>query len=270
VLENQLRKVLERDELRVYYQPQVELSSGRIIGVEALVRWQHPDKGLVSPGQFISIAEETGLIIPIGEWVLQTACQQSRNWQEAGLAALKMSVNVSSRQLQYPNLLEVIKRVLASTNLDPVHLELELTESMLIEEEKDQRGLSILNTLRDMGVHIAVDDFGVGYSSLSYLKRFPVSTLKIDRSFVKDITTDEDDAAITTAIIAMAHSLRLTVIAEGVEDTQQLALLRSQHCEIAQGYLFSPPVPAENITALLLKPDHLAAKLDESMLALNN
>jgi diguanylate cyclase (GGDEF)-like protein len=268
VLENQLRKVLERDELRLYYQPQVELSSGRIVGVEALVRWQHPELGLVSPIQFISIAEETGLIIPIGEWVLHTACQQCQAWQQAGLATLKMSVNVSGRQLQYPGLLEVIQRVLADTHLAASYLELELTESLLIEEEKDQSGLFILNTLRelrDMGVQIAIDDFGVGYSSLSYLKRFPVSTLKIDRSFVKDITTDEDNAAITIAIIAMAHSLRLTVIAEGIEDAQQLALLRSQHCEIAQGYLFSPPIPAEDITELLSKPNHLAIKLNESI-----
>lgn len=255
IVENQLRKVIARDELCLYYQPQVALASGRIVGVEALVRWQHPEMGLIPPDQFIPLAEETGLIIPIGEWVLQTACQQCQTWQRAGLAELKISVNVSGRQLQSPNFLSSVKRILADTQFTATQLELELTESLLIGEEKDQSGLSILNALRDMGVHIAVDDFGIGYSSLSYLKHFPVSILKIDRTFIKDITTDEDNAAIVTAIIAMAHSLRLTVIAEGVEDKQQLALLRAKDCEIAQGYLFSRPIPAEAITALLSKPN---------------
>lgn len=257
ILETQLRKVIERDELRLYYQPQVELASGRIVGMEALVRWQHPELGLLSPDKFIPIAEETGLIVAIGEWVLQTACQQSQDWQNQGLPALRMSVNVSSRQMQSLGLLETVKQVLAQTGLNPTYLELELTESLLIEEKTDPGGLSMLNELKAQGVHIAIDDFGVGYSSLSYLKRFPVSTLKIDRSFVKDINIDDDTTAIITAIIAMAHSLRLTVIAEGVENTQQLALLCHKRCEIVQGYLFSPPIPAAAATELLRsKPEY--------------
>lgn len=253
ILENQLRKVLERNELCLYYQPQIEIATGRIIGLEALLRWQHPELGFVSPGQFISVAEEMGLIIPIGEWVLRTACRQNQIWQEEDFPPIRMSVNVSGRQFQDPNLLQMIKNVLVETGLNPIYLELELTESMLMEENINRKEsvFAVLTQLQTMGIHIAIDDFGTGYSSLSYLKRFPLNTLKIDRSFVQDVNTNTDDAAITTAIIAMAHSLQLTVVAEGVETKEQLAFLDKRQCEIVQGYFFSPPISVKEMTKML-------------------
>ncbi|HEC85799.1 MAG: diguanylate cyclase [Candidatus Parabeggiatoa sp. nov. 1] len=258
ILENRLRKVLANNELCLYYQPQVELSSGKIIGMEALVRWQHPDLGLVSPLKFVPVAEEMGLIIPIGEWVLRTACQQNKDWQRAGFPPLRVSVNVSSRQFQPNNyLLETIKNALTDSELNPIYLELELTESVLMAEENNQPNsiFELLTELQAMGVQIAIDDFGTGYSSLSYLKRFPVNTLKIDRSFIKDIDTNSDDAAIATAIIAMAHSLRLSVVAEGVETSEQLAFLQEQQCEIVQGFFFSRPISVKDMTQMLLQVD---------------
>ena len=253
ILENQLRKVLVNEELCLYYQPQVELSTGNIIGMEALLRWQHPEWGLLSPGKFISVAEEMGLIIPIGEWVLRTACQQNQAWQRAGFPPLRISVNVSSRQFQFSNLLQIIKKALKDSDLNPIYLELELTESLLIEEENNNKNstFSVLTELREMGVKIAIDDFGTGYSSLSYLRRFPVNTLKIDRSFIQDVDTDSDNAALTTAIISMAHSLHLSVVAEGVENSKQLAFLQDQQCEVVQGYIFNPPLSVEEMTQLL-------------------
>jgi diguanylate cyclase (GGDEF)-like protein len=253
ILENQLRKVLVNNELRVYYQPQIELSSGQLIGMEALVRWQHPQLGLLPPGKFVQVAEEMGLIVSIGEWVLRTACQQNKAWQEASLPKLRVCVNVSSRQFQSPNLLQTIKNALTDSELNPIYLELELTESVLMAEGDNNKEniFALLTELQTMGIQIAVDDFGTGYSSLSYLKRFPVNTLKIDRSFVQDICIDEDDAAITKTIIVMAHSLRLSVVAEGVETLEQLAFLQSQQCETIQGYLFSHPLSVEEMTQLL-------------------
>lgn len=256
IMENQLRKVLERNELRLYYQPQVELRSGRIIGLEALVRWQHPELGLLTPNHFINLAEESGLIIPMGEWILNTAAEQNKQWQALGLPKMRVAVNLSSRQFQQNNLLQSIKNALEVTQLDPEYLELELTESVLFEEGRDKKSKTVLHELREMGIHIAIDDFGTGYSSLSYLKRFPVDVLKIDRSFIQDICTDNDDAAITSAIIAMAHSLQIQVIAEGVETSEQLALLHLRGCEVVQGYLFSPPLAVEAITDLLVKNSH--------------
>ncbi|HHB92572.1 MAG TPA: GGDEF domain-containing response regulator [Thioploca sp.] len=253
ILENQLRKVLSQNELRVYYQPQIETNSGKIIGTEALIRWQHPELGLVSPTKFIPVAEEMGLIIPIGEWVLRTACKQNKIWQQAGFPLLRISVNMSSRQFQSDNLLQIVKNALIDSELDPIYLELELTESVLMAEETEQinKIISVLTELRSIGIKIAIDDFGTGYSSLSYLKRFPVNSLKIDRSFVKDIPVDNYDAAITRAIIALAHSLRLYVIAEGVETLEQLEFLRNQQCEIIQGYYFSTPLCTEDMTKML-------------------
>lgn len=257
MLRNQLHRALERHELCLCYQPQIELRSHRIIGMEALLRWQHPEMGLLSPTQFVSVAEEMGLIVPIGEWVLKTACQQNQTWQASGLPPVRVSVNVSSRQFQHPYLLQMIKSILIDTCLNPIYLELELTESTLMEEEQDPKSgtLATLSELRAMGIQIAIDDFGTGYSSLSYLKRFPVSTLKIDKSFVQDIGKDSDNAAITTAIIALAHSLQLSVVAEGVENPEQLAFLRYRQCEIAQGFLFSPPLSTEEMTHLLEQLD---------------
>ncbi|MDM8564865.1 EAL domain-containing protein [Candidatus Halobeggiatoa sp. HSG11] len=253
ILENQLRKVLSQNELQVYYQPQVESDTGKIIGMEALIRWQHPELGLVSPTTFIPVAEEMGLIIPIGEWVLRTACKQNKIWQQAGFPPLRISVNMSSKQFQSPNLLQTIKDALTYSELDPTYLELELTESILMAEEGDEINniISLLTELRSIGIKIAIDDFGTGYSSLSYLKRFPVNSLKIDRSFVKDIPADNDDAAITKAIVALAHSLRLYVIAEGVETQEQLEFLQSQKCEIIQGYYFSTPLCTKDMTKML-------------------
>jgi diguanylate cyclase len=250
ILENQLRKALTHNQLCLYYQPQIDSKTGYIVGMEALLRWQHPKLGLLSPAKFIQVAEEMGLIIPIGEWVLRTACQQNKAWQSQGFPPLRVSVNVSGKQIYPANLLKTVTNVLTDTELDPNYLELELTESMLIAEADNQKNsiLAVLKELKGMGVRIAIDDFGTGYSSLSYLKRFPVNTLKIDRSFIQDITQNEDDAAITSAIIAMAHSLRLVVVAEGVENLEQLTFLQALQCEIIQGYFFSPPLSVENMT----------------------
>jgi PAS domain S-box-containing protein/diguanylate cyclase (GGDEF)-like protein len=240
-LESALRRAIERDELLLHYQPQVSLASGAIIGVEALVRWRHPELGLIAPGCFIGLAEETGLILPIGEWVLRRACEQSRAWQREGLPAMPVSVNLSARQFS-ENIAATVARILAETGLDPHLLELELTESASMEDPK--KSIEILRQLKDMGVQLAIDDFGTGYSNLNYLKRFPVDKLKLDQSFVKDIGSDPDDLSIARAVIAMAHGLRLTVIAEGVETAEQLALLAENGCDEIQGYFFSRPVDA--------------------------
>ncbi len=250
-LANRLRSALAHGELCLYYQPQIELRRGEIIGMEALLRWCPPEKELILPGKFVPVAEEIGLIRDIGEWVLRTACEQNKTWQRAGLPPLRVSVNVSSQQFHSPQkLLEMVKTTLAESGLDPNYLELELTESILLEEEKDNKNniLTILHQLREMGVHIALDDFGTGYSSLSYLKRFPVNTLKIDRSFVQDLDQNSDDTVITNTILALAHNLRLSVVAEGVETSEQFLFLQERQCEIIQGYFFSPPLSVEEMT----------------------
>ena len=248
-LESSLRRALERREFVVHYQPQVDIPTGRICGMEALVRWQHPDLGLVSPGKFIPLAEETGLIVPIGEVVLRAACAQSRAWRDAGFPPFPITVNLSARQFRQSDLKDAIARIVRETGLDPAMLELELTESLLMDHT--DRTVETLDHLHAMGIRLSIDDFGVGYSSLNYLKRFPIQTLKIDQSFVRHITSDADDAAISTAIIAMAHSLRLRVVAEGVETEDQLAFLMAKGCDAVQGYLFSRPLPADAMTALL-------------------
>jgi PAS domain S-box-containing protein/diguanylate cyclase (GGDEF)-like protein len=247
-LESALRRAIERDEFLLHYQPQVDLRSGAIIGVEALVRWRHPELGMVQPGQFIGLAEETGLILPIGEWVLRRACEQCRAWQEAGVRVVPVSVNLSARQLS-EDIPGTVRRILDETGLDPRLLELELTETASMIDP--QKTFVILRQLKDMGVRLAIDDFGTGYSNLNYLKRFPVDKLKLDQSFVRDIVSDPDDLSISRAVIAMAHGLRLTVIAEGVESQGQLALLADNGCDEMQGYFFSRPVPPEVCEALL-------------------
>jgi diguanylate cyclase (GGDEF)-like protein len=252
-LESSLRHALDRDEFTVYYQPQVELQTGLVVGMEALVRWRHPEWGLVSPARFIPVAEETGLIVSIGERVLSQACAQNRRWQEQGLAPFCMSVNLSARQFQQPDLKNMVARVLRESRLDPKWLDLELTESLLMSEA--DRTVSTLNALHSMGVGLALDDFGTGYSSLSYLKRYPIDTIKIDQSFVRHITTDSDDAAIAIAIIAMAHSLKLTVVAEGVETEEQRSFMVQHRCDAIQGYLLSAPLPADDVTAWLRARD---------------
>ena len=244
-LENDLRRALERNELAVFYQPQARMDTGEIIGTEALVRWFHPTRGMVSPLEFIPMAEETGLIIALGEWVLRTACAQMRNWMDKGMSHLRVAVNLSVSQLLQKDFANTVEQVLFDTGLPAKMLELEITESTLMEHAQDT--LAILDRLRSLGVRLTIDDFGTGYSSLSYLKRFPVDIIKIDRSFVRDIPGDADDAAIVTGIIALAHSLRLEVVAEGVETREQLEFLRAQSCDILQGFYLSKPIPAQQL-----------------------
>lgn len=248
-LENGLRHALEGGELELHYQPQVDLVNGRIIGVEALLRWRHPQWGMISPGEFIPLAEANGLIVPMGEWALRIACTQARAWQVAGLPEISVSVNLSSRQFAQADLIDRLAQILRETTLDASHLELEITESLLMEDVEG--AIVILKALKDMGVHLAIDDFGTGYSSLNYLKRFPIDRLKIDQSFVRDITTDPGDAAIAQAVISLAHSLRLKVTAEGVESKTQLSFLKTRSCDEAQGYYFGRPIPAEEMAILL-------------------
>ena len=245
-LENSLRKALDRGEFELYYQPQVSIKTGRIIGTESLIRWMHPEMGLVPPSHFINLAEETGLIIPIGEWVLNTACAQNQEWQNHGFGPLHVSVNISALQFRQQDVLGVATSALNRSGLDPSLLDLELTENSIM--QNPERTAYVLRNLKEMGLKISIDDFGVAYSSLSYLKRFPLDTLKIDKSFIDEITSD---AAISIAIIAMAHSLRLNVVAEGVETKEQLNLLREKECDAIQGYLFSRPVPADSLTSML-------------------
>ncbi len=248
-LESNLRRAAEREEFRLYFQPITSLEDGVVTGAEALVRWEHPERGLISPGEFIPLAEETGLIVPIGEWVLRTACAQARAWHAAGHSDLRVTVNFSARQFEHPNLAELIRTVLKETGLAASALELEITESIAM-KDVDFSG-EILTELSADGIHISIDDFGTGSSSLRYLKRFPIDILKIDQTFVRDLTSDSSDAAITAAMITMAHALELKVIAEGVETEEQLAFLRSRRCDEMQGYLFSRPVPTEAFTKLL-------------------
>jgi diguanylate cyclase (GGDEF)-like protein/PAS domain S-box-containing protein len=248
-MEANLRRALERGEFLLHYQPKVDLRTGALAGAEALIRWQHPDMGLVSPMQFIPLAEETGLIVPIGSWVLRTACAQARAWQAQGLQKMRMAVNISSRQFSQAGLLDEVIGVLDQTGLDADLLELEITESMLM-DDPDQTA-ALLNELKAIGIHLAIDDFGTGYSSLTYLKRFPVSTLKIDRSFVKDVPYDADDVAITLAIVGLAHNLRIRVTAEGVETEAQRAFLRRHGCDEIQGYLVGRPLPVSEFEKLV-------------------
>ncbi len=248
-LENYLRHAGEHNELEVFYQPQVGLTSGCIIGMEALLRWRHPTRGLLAPGEFIPMAEESSLIIPIGEWVLRTACAQARTWQDAGFDDLTVAVNVSARQFKSGNLPLLVRQTLKETGLAPAHLELEITESVAMYDVTAT--IATLNELKQIGVHLSIDDFGTGYSSMSYLKRFPINKLKIDQSFVRDMATDAEDAAIASAVVSLGHSLKLKVIAEGVETRAQRTLLAACQCDEAQGYLFSRPLPAEDFSRLL-------------------
>ncbi len=244
VLEKGMRQALELNEFTLFYQPKVDLNTGMITGTEALIRWFHPQLGMISPLEFIPLAEETGLIVSIGEWVLRTACKQNREWQKSGLSEMGVSINLSPRQFQQANLVDLVREVLNDTGLDPQYLELEITESIAMYNE--DYVIDKLQALKDLGVKIAIDDFGTGYSSLSYLKRFPFHTLKIDQSFVRDIETDSDDTKIINTIIAMAHNLRVNIIAEGVETDKQLQFLQQQKCNEVQGYLFSKPLSVED------------------------
>ena len=237
--ESDLRHALEREEFVVHYQPQLDRETWQITGAEALIRWNHPVRGLVAPAEFISVAEDTGLIVPIGEWVLRAACRDNKAWQDAGWPPLTVTVNLSALQFQQSNLVEMIAGVLRETNLAPHYLEMEITEGTMIHDP--ELAASVIEELREMGVRVSIDDFGTGYSSLNYLKRFPIDRLKIDRSFINELTTDPNDAAIATAVIAMAHSLGLGVVAEGVETEEQLAFLVDHECDMFQGYYIGRP-----------------------------
>ncbi|MBI5753191.1 MAG: GGDEF domain-containing protein [Hydrogenophilales bacterium] len=255
-MEQGLRRALERNELLLHYQPQVNLKSGEIIGAEALIRWQNPERGLIPPMQFIPLAEETGLIVPIGAWVLRTACLQAKTWLDLG-NDLVMAVNISARQFQHPGFIDLVEEVLAETGLPAQHLELEITESVAMHDA--ERTTATLHALRQIGIQLSIDDFGTGFSSLAYLRRFPLSKLKVDQSFVRNLSVNEYDATIAHTVILLGHSLQLTVIAEGVETKEQLDVLRRLGCEEMQGYYFSRPVPAADLSALLKEGRRLAA-----------
>jgi EAL domain-containing protein (putative c-di-GMP-specific phosphodiesterase class I) len=240
---------LERQELALHYQPKINLRTGAITGVEALIRWTHPTRGLIPPLQFIPVAEDCGLIVPIGAWVLREACGQAQAWADAGLPAMTMAVNVSAMEFRDDNFLENLFVTLGETGLDSRLLELELTESLLMRHPES--AAAILQSLREVGIQVAMDDFGTGYSSLGYLRKFPLDALKIDQSFVRQISTAGEDTVIVTAVIGIAQGLKLRVIAEGVETREEVEFLRAHQCDEAQGYYFSRPVPAEQLAKLL-------------------
>ena len=250
-LEVGLRKALKNEELYLLYQPQIDVRSGEIVGVEALVRWRHPERGIISPTEFIPLAEETGLIVPIGEWVLRTACIQARQWQKATQRSLRMAVNLSAKQFKDENLTQIVVSALNDTGLEPRLLELELTEGTLMDDARAT--MATLEQLRAIGVYLSIDDFGTGYSSMNYLKRFDVRALKIDKSFICGLPQDSENAAITRAIIAMAHGLKMIVVAEGVETDEQLVMLEEYGCDLVQGYYLGHPSPQESITLMLQK-----------------
>ncbi|HEY0683364.1 MAG TPA: EAL domain-containing protein [Steroidobacter sp.] len=248
-LENDLRRAVELGQLELHYQPKVDIASNRIRSAEALLRWRHATRGLVPPSVFIPIAEETGLIVPIGEWVLREACRQVRAWIDSGMSPVRVAVNLSAKQFRHVDLVAMVRSAIDEAKLQPGYVELELTESAIMDDA--EKSASILEILSTMGVHISIDDFGTGYSSLSYLRRYPLDKLKIDRSFVRDVMSNPNDASIVKAIISLAHNLRLRVVAEGVETAEQLGFLRELGCDQYQGYFCSPAVPASAFEALL-------------------
>jgi diguanylate cyclase (GGDEF)-like protein/PAS domain S-box-containing protein len=258
-MRNGLRRALEHGEFVLHYQPQISLATGAVMGAEALIRWHHPELGMVPPGDFISVAEDSGLIVPIGDWVLREACRQAVAWHKAGLPELRIAVNLSAVQFKRGDVEKSVIQALAESGLNPALLELELTESILLKDS--EKVLATVRRLKSLGVKLSIDDFGTGYSSLSYLKRFDVDKLKIDQSFVRGMADDPSDAAIVSAIIQMAKSLNLTTVAEGVEDERQLSLLRLQHCDEAQGYHFARPLPTDEFENFVLKLLLLPAKL---------
>lgn len=249
-LESQLRKAFAQNEFVIHYQPLVDVASGRIEGVEALLRWNHPERGLLSPKEFMEMAEVTGLVVPIGPWVIESGGARVRAWQELGFPELRLSVNLSARQFLEPDLVTQVERALGRAGLLARHLELEIKESAAM--QKAEVTIHTLRQLKTLGIRISIDDFGTGHSSLSYLRRFPLDTLKVDQSFVRDLDRDPGNAAIVTTVIAMSRALGLSVVAEGVEREAQLAFLRERRCDLAQGYLFSRPVGAAEFEALLV------------------
>lgn len=265
-----LRNALKRSEFEVYYEPKVEIKTGKLVGAEALVRWNHPEKGQISPGEFIPMAEEMGLIAALGEWVLETACRQTKAWQVQGLGLLRVAVNVSARQFEQKNMTKRVSEILIETGLDPKYLELELTESLVLEDETAV--FKAFSVWQNMGIRVAIDDFGTGYASLSYSKRFPFDVLKIDKSFIHNIAEDRQNAAITIAIIQMAHSMNMTVVAEGVENEEELAFLCEHDCDEIQGYFFSKALPRADFEALLKSGKHwsISDRLTNSLTTVQN
>jgi EAL domain-containing protein (putative c-di-GMP-specific phosphodiesterase class I) len=254
-LENNLRRALERDEFEIYYQPKVNINTKKIVGMEALVRWRHPELGFISPSEFIPLAEDTGLIVPLSEWILRQACAQNKLWFDEGFP-LNVAVNLSARQFQQQDLAQTILKIIEETGLEPGNLDLEITESSIMKNA--EAAIKTLEELKKTGIRISIDDFGTGYSSLGYLKRLPIDILKIDRSFVQDVTSNPDDAARVMAIVTLAHNLRLKVVAEGVETEDQFKFLQLLKCDECQGYLFSEPVTAEKFRKLLDEEIRLA------------
>jgi len=261
-LESELRQAMQNDDFELHYQPKLDLDSGALAGVEALIRWPQPDGNYISPGRFIPLAEETGMIVTIGEWVLREACRQAQDWQKKFSRNLRIAVNISSQQFYQSDIRKTIMQALFEASVKPSLLQLELTESILMRDVEET--ISILDYLKGTGITLAIDDFGTGYSSLSYLKRFPLDALKIDQSFVKDLSEKNDDAAICAAIIAMAHQLGLIVIAEGVETDEQMAFLRGQKCDQAQGYLLAKPMPAAELEARFLADKPTISSVDSA------
>jgi EAL domain-containing protein (putative c-di-GMP-specific phosphodiesterase class I) len=258
LVERSMRRALKQNEFVLYYQPQIDLDSGAMTGTEALIRWLDPELGLIAPEQFVPIAEDCGLIIPIGRWVLREACRQVKAWLDSGLSAVPVAVNVSATEFRHSNFVENVALILKETGLPPRYLELELTEGIIMHEVK--ASTSVLEALKAMGVKLAIDDFGTGYSSLSYLKRFPIDTLKIDQSFLRDIATNTDGATIVGAVIGMGRNLKQRVIAEGVETPEQLAFLRARKCAEGQGFLFNHPLSAEGFARLIVAVDRQAPR----------
>ncbi|WP_147370388.1 EAL domain-containing protein [Lysinibacillus yapensis] len=256
-LESELKKALAGNEFRLFYQPKVNLSTGKIEGMEALIRWEHPEKGLIPPAEFIPIAEESGLIIPMGEWVLRNACLQTKEWIESGFSPLVMSVNLSVRQLYQPNLVEAVEQILKETQLAPEYLELEITESMMVDKNLV---IEVIKELRTLGVQMSLDDFGTGYSSLHYLNEFQIDSIKIDQSFIRNCTSNSYNSSIVKMIIEMAHRLNLKIVAEGVETKEELIFLQKNSCNQGQGYLFSRPLPAEEISKRILEIEEIVSQ----------
>ncbi|OGO79274.1 MAG: hypothetical protein A2Y23_01500 [Clostridiales bacterium GWB2_37_7] len=255
-LDNYMHHALEKNEFVLHYQPQVDITTGRIVGTEALIRWNNPKLGIISPAKFIPLAEENGLILPIGDWVLKTACAQNKKWMELGYDPIYISVNISALQIHQSDFVDKISQVLYETQMEAKYLELEITESIAMEDTETR--IKILEVLRNMGVRIAIDDFGTGYSSLSYLRRFQLTSLKIDQSFTRELVSNEKDAAIVSTIIAIGQNLNLKIIAEGVETQEQLEFLRKKKCDNIQGYLYSRPVSSDELEKLLKNPPDLS------------
>lgn len=251
VMETNLRKAIERNEFTLYYQPKMDIKNNKITSAEALMRWIHPELGIVPPGRFIPLAEETGLIVPMGEWAIKEACKQIKEWEDKGIQPLNIAVNLSSRQFQQENLVDFIKNTIKESKINPIHLEFEITESLMMVNVEES--IEKLNALREMGIRISIDDFGTGYSSLGHLVKFPINYLKIDRSFIQHVHQKKSDETITSTIIAMAHELNLEVIAEGVEVKEHLEFLKKENCEYYQGYFLSPPIPSNELESLVDK-----------------